>query len=281
MAAMGGSGALRGVGEGFTRTASDYDAGVRHNVEGAARLVASLPAGDYPRVLDVGCGTGWATLAMLDRFGSRRVTGVDASEGMLEVFREKLGGREDVELELRAADVLDMGVEAGGYDAVICSMALHWFPDKPAAVRAMADALRPGGVLGVLSAGRGGEGEYRAILAALDPPAPPEWDAAFDDVQRDVDELEAYMLDAGLEPLDVWMERRVRHVAPEAYLERQRVVASHIFTAGIDEARLATIGDELLALMRAASGPRGFAYTFTKLFGVALKPGGAGDGAGS
>ena len=85
MAATGGSGALRGVGEGFTRTASDYDASVRHNVHGAARLVASLPVGEYPRILDVGCGTGWATLAMLDRFGSRRVTGVDASEGMLEI----------------------------------------------------------------------------------------------------------------------------------------------------------------------------------------------------
>jgi len=276
MAATGGSGALRGVGEGFTRSASDYDASVRHNVHGAARLVASLPAGEYPRILDVGCGTGWATLAMLDRFGSRRVTGVDASEGMLEIFRDKLAGRDDVEVELRAADVLDMGVEPGAYDAVICSMALHWFADKPAAVRAMADALRPGGVLGVLCAGRGGEDEYRAILAALDPPAPPEWDAAFDDVQRDVDELEAYLLAAGLEPLDVWMERRVRHTEPEAYLERQRVVASHIFTAGIDEARLARIGDEILALMRAASGPRGFAYTFTKLFGVAAKPGGGG-----
>ena len=33
---------------------------------------------------------------------------------------------------------------------------------------------------------------------------------------------------AGLEPIDIWMERRVRHVPVEEYMERMRVVAGHI-----------------------------------------------------
>ena len=39
-------------------TAKDYDTVVRHNINGARRLVASIPDGSYPRVLDIGCGTG-------------------------------------------------------------------------------------------------------------------------------------------------------------------------------------------------------------------------------
>jgi len=265
--------ASQGVGDGFTSTAKDYDAAVRHNIDGARRLVMSLPDGDHRRVLDVGCGTGWATLAMLERFpGVTHVTGVDLAEGMLEVFRGKAGGLSGVEVELRAVGVMDMGVTAGSYDAVVSSMAMHWFPDKPGAAKAMAAALAPGGVLGILCSGAGGETEFREVLRACDPPAPPEWDAAFDFAQRDVDDMATYLRDAGLEPLDVWIERRVRTTSPEAYLERMRVVAGHITTGGLDEAQLLSLQEQIAERVRAASGPEGFRYTFNKLFAIARKP---------
>ena len=53
----------------FDRTAVDYDEVVRHNIHGANRLVSSIPDGDYHDLLDVGCGTGHASLAMVERFG--------------------------------------------------------------------------------------------------------------------------------------------------------------------------------------------------------------------
>ncbi len=265
--------ATTGVADNFTSTAKDYDAGVRHNINGAARLIASLPAGDYPRVLDIGCGTGWASFAMLDRFRVEHITGVDPAAGMLEVFREKATGVSGVEVDLLAEDVMAMSVTPGSYDAVISSMAMHWFPDKPAATVKMAETLKPGGVIAILCSGRGGEHEFRAVLAGLDdPPAPPAWDAAFDAVQRDVDELETYLVAAGLEPIDIWMERRLRHTTPEAYLERMRVVASHITAGDLDEAEVASLMEQVGAGMAAVSGPRGFAYSFTKLYAVARKP---------
>lgn len=255
----------------FTSTARDYDAVVRHNIQGAQRLAAALPEGRYERVLDVGCGTGWSALAMVERFGCRHVTGVDPAQGMLDVFAEKLGALADVQVELRAEDVMAMSVPEGSYDAVVSAMAMHWFPDKAGATVAMARALRPGGVLGILCSGRGGEGEFRAVLAQLEHPGVPVWDAAFDDVQRDIPELEGYLRGAGLEPLDIWMERRIRRTAVEAYLERMRVVAGHIVGHLTPSER-----DELLRLvaegMRAAAGPEGFEYTFTKLFAVARMP---------
>lgn len=266
--------ATTGAAENFTTTAKDYDAVVRHNIQGADRLIMSLPDGAYERVLDVGCGTGWSSLSMIRRFPSvTHLTGVDPAQGMLDVFREKLPEVPGVQVDLRAEDVMAMSVTPGTYDAVITSMAMHWFPDKAGAAVAMASALTPGGVLGILCSGRGGEHEFREVLAKLDPAGPPEWDAAFDFVQRDVHEMEEYLLGAGLEPVDIWMERRRRFSTPEAYLERMRVVASHITAGTLNEDEVADLLERVAAGIQAVSGPRGFEYTFTKLYAVARKPG--------
>jgi len=265
--------ATQGVADNFTNTAKDYDDVVRHNIDGARRLAMSLPPGDYRRVLDVGCGTGWAALAMLDRFpGVEHITGVDPAEGMLAVLRDKVAELDGTAVDLRAEDVMAMTVEPESYDAVISSMAMHWFPDKPGAAVAMARALKPGGVIGILCSGRGGEQEFRDVLRRLDPPAPKEWDAAFDFVQRDIAEMEQYLTDAGLEPVDVWMERRLRRTSPDAYLERMRVVASHITSGSLSDDDVAELMERVTAATEAVSGPRGFEYTFTKLYAVARKP---------
>ncbi len=266
--------ASTGVADNFTNTAKDYDAVVRHNIQGARRLVMSLPYGDYRRVLDVGCGTGWSALALLERFPAvTHLTGVDPAQGMLDVFGEKIGTLDGVQVDLRAEDVMAMSIEPGSFDAVISSMAMHWFPNKAGAAVAMARALAPGGVLGILCSGSGGENEFRQVLRDLDPSGPPEWDAAFDFVQRDVSDMETYLLDAGLEPIDIWMERRQQQTSPEAYLERMRVVASHITSGNMTEDELAELMERVAAGIHAVSGARGFEYTFTKLFAVARKPG--------
>ena len=134
----------------------------------------------------------------------------------------------------------------------------------------MARTLKPGGVLAILCSGRGGERAYRDILANLEP-MNYTWLGAFDAVQRDIPEMEDYLLKAGLEVEDVWMERRIRHTTVEAYVERMRVVAGHLIgdqsEGGVAE-YLANVEEK----MREASGPRGWTYDFTKLYAIARKP---------
>lgn len=265
--------ASEGVADNFSTTAADYDAVVRHNIDGARRLAMSFPDGEYRNVLDVGCGTGWSALAIQRRFpGITHITGIDPAEGMLDEFRKKFDQLEAVTVDLRTEDVMGMSVAPGSFDAVISSMAMHWFPDKAGAAVAMAAALKPGGVIGILQSGAEGENEFREVLRALDPPAPPAWDAAFDFVQRDVGEMRDYLIAAGLEPIDIWMERRLRRTSTEAYLDRMRVVASHITAGSMTEDEVAVLMERIAEGTRAISGPRGFEYTFTKLYAIARKP---------
>lgn len=252
--------------EGFTKGAECYDQAVRHNIAGSDRLVASLPDGEYRTVLDVGCGTGWTSASMVRRFSPECIVAVDPSEGMLEQFAAKLGAEfPSVQVELRAEDVMDMDVRDGAFDAVICAMALHWFPDKPGAIARMARALRPGGVLAVLMAGRGGEDAWRELL--VDVGAPEAWTGWFAENQRDVDEIEADIRAAGLEPIDVWMERRRRHTDPDAFMARTRSVAAHLL--GNPPGGYSELDQRIEAGLRAAAGPDGFTYDYCKLFAVA------------
>ncbi len=254
--------------EGFTKSAETYDSPVRHNIAGSERLVKSLPDGAYRRVLDVGCGTGFTSLAMMRRFDVEHLIGVDPAEGMLEVFMSKLGAFPSVEVELKPEDVMDISAEDASADAVISAMALHWFPDKPGAIARMARLVRPDGVMGILTAGRGGERAWQQVL--VEAGAADEWTGWFDTNQRDVDEMAADLEAAGMEPLDVWMERRRRCTPVDQFMARTRSVAGHLLNNPPDGFR--AIDRKIEAALTKAAGPDGFAYDYCKLFAVARRP---------
>ncbi|MCB2155430.1 class I SAM-dependent methyltransferase [bacterium] len=58
--------------------------------------IASLQIAPDASVLDIGCGTGRYTALLADRAPRGSVVGLDSSEGMLRVARERLDGRANV-----------------------------------------------------------------------------------------------------------------------------------------------------------------------------------------
>jgi ubiquinone/menaquinone biosynthesis C-methylase UbiE len=255
----------------FDRSAHLYDDHVGFNQAGAQRLIGALPDRPYADVLDVACGTGFATLQLIARRGASRVIGIDASAGMLEQFRAKLAAYPDIDGVLRVADVLEMGVPPASVDLVLCTMALHWFPDRHAAMLAMARTLRPGGVLALLAPGPEHDAEFVALSRSADPPILPELADSIVANQVFPEEMRGYLADAGLEEVDLWVERRRRRLAPERYLARMQAVGSHLWAHRTPEDRddqLARAGSALAAV---SSGDV-FDYTFTKLLVIARRP---------
>jgi SAM-dependent methyltransferase len=96
-------------------------------------------------VLDVACGTGFATRgAALVAGPTGRVDGVDINPAMLAAARtnaRRLGL--DISWHEAPADRLPFG--DGEFDAVICQQGLQFFPDMTAALREMARVTRRGG----------------------------------------------------------------------------------------------------------------------------------------
>jgi demethylmenaquinone methyltransferase/2-methoxy-6-polyprenyl-1,4-benzoquinol methylase len=101
-------------------------------------------------VVDVACGTGPATRACLDILcGEGRVTGVDPSEGMLAVARQRVRGAEFLAGHAEALPVAD-----GRSDFVVMGYALRHVADLERAFGEFRRVLRPGGRLLVLEVSR-------------------------------------------------------------------------------------------------------------------------------
>ncbi len=258
--------------ESFDRSARVYDDHVAFNRDGARRLVASIPEGRYPRLLDAACGTGFATLAAIPRLGVTHVVGRDASGPMVEVFRERLAEFPGVTCDLRASDVLGMGLDDASVDLALCTMALHWFPDRAAAVAAMARALVPGGVLGVLAPGPGHD---RMTVERIRDDGDADLGRLADSIegnQVDPHLLRRYIEEAGLEPLDVWTETRRRTVESASYSARLDAVASHLWS-DLPPAAQRGVLERMRALLERCSDADGlYRYAFVKTFAIARMP---------
>jgi trans-aconitate 2-methyltransferase len=126
--------------------------------------LGELPGG--ARILDVGCGTGIVTEALLERGD---VLAIDASAEMVARARERLGGRAQV----WQCDVLDLALEAP-VDVVVSTAALHWVGDHDRMWARLAAALAPGGRLEVQCGGRGNVARVRAAIEAAAAEAAPE-----------------------------------------------------------------------------------------------------------
>ncbi|MBW4721519.1 class I SAM-dependent methyltransferase [Saccharothrix obliqua] len=101
-------------------------------------------AGDVAgrRILDAGCGSGPLFAALRDR--GAVVTGVDASAGMLELARRRLGADAD----LRVADLAEpLPFPDNAFDDVVASLVLHYLRDWGPTLAELRRVLAPGGRL--------------------------------------------------------------------------------------------------------------------------------------
>ena len=165
----------------FDATADRYDLMVAlnpgyhdHLRAAAEHLRDRLPRNRPLRLIDLGCGSGASTAALLDRLGPQSgdaaVLGVDASDGMLDVARRKTwppgvrfrhGLAEDI-----AGHVTDWPPDAA-VDGVFAAYLFRNVTDRDAALAAVHDVLAPGGWLVVQEYSVAGSRRAAALWTAV------------------------------------------------------------------------------------------------------------------
>src|SRR2546421_7078074 len=111
----------------------------------ARDLVPWLGVRRDARWLDVGCGTGALTDAIMDLAWPGAVTGVDPSDAFLEVARKKVPGAKFDRGEAGALPYPDHS-----FDAATSSLVIAYLPDPAAALRELVRVIVPGGAVGIL-----------------------------------------------------------------------------------------------------------------------------------
>jgi len=96
------------------------------------------------RVLDLGCGSGWASRLLAARASEGLVTGVDISDEMITLARQSSQEFPNTEFQVAAADRLPF--PDGTFTHAFSMESLYYYDDMPAALREVARVLDRGGL---------------------------------------------------------------------------------------------------------------------------------------
>jgi ubiquinone/menaquinone biosynthesis C-methylase UbiE len=124
---------------------TNYDNQWRYSFANRLVELASLQKGQ--KILDIATGTGIVAIASAKIVGSAgKVIGVDISSGMLKQAQSKIDAEGLFNIELVEADADYLNFPDNSFDAILCSSAIVYLADIPAALHSWYRFLQPGGI---------------------------------------------------------------------------------------------------------------------------------------
>jgi len=189
-------------------------------VEVLARLEGIAPDAT---VLDVGCGTGRVTEALLALVPEGRVLAIDASADMVALARTRLGERAQVWCQDALALELDEPV-----DAIVSTATLHWVGDHDRLWARLARALRPGGALEIQCGGEGNIDAVRAVIDTVARDSAPELVDWSPWVFAGPEETQRRLGEAGFVAVRCWLEERPTYPQDVNAFVRTSILAAHL-----------------------------------------------------
>jgi ubiquinone/menaquinone biosynthesis C-methylase UbiE len=208
-------------------------------------IVEQLEDGGDGNVLELGCGTGNLISAVLERYPSARVVGVDPSEGMRLACERKFAGNASV--EIACGNALAIPCPDGRFDYILSNYTLHHVPpgQRGECAAEMARVLRPGGEL-----------VYSDPFCGVD--APPHDVARIRDI---IDSTVAQVLHdferGAYEMMRIKLSTMSKTVLAEGeFLTTPEVWAAHLEDAGFTEIRVIEVppADMGMRIIRAVKG---------------------------
>ena len=107
------------------------------------QAIALMQVSMNSRVLDVGCGSGWATRLLADYAFNGRVTGIDISDEMVDLARESSRSHPNTDFEVASAEQLPF--QDNEFTHAFSMESLYYYRNIPAALKEIQRVLKPGG----------------------------------------------------------------------------------------------------------------------------------------
>jgi SAM-dependent methyltransferase len=111
----------------------------------APRFLDWLGAAEGLDWLEIGCGTGALSAAILERCNPKSLVAIDSSEGFLGKARMNVSDRR---AEFRAGDAQALPLADASRDVIVSALVLNFVPDRKRALAEMRRVARPGATIG-------------------------------------------------------------------------------------------------------------------------------------
>jgi ubiquinone/menaquinone biosynthesis C-methylase UbiE len=112
----------------------------------AEPFVLGLGAPPRLRWVDVGCGTGALSSAVLDLCAPESLLGVDSAAGLLESARARFAGR-GASVRFELADAARLPLDDDAVDVAVSGLVLNFVPSPEAVVAEITRVVRPAGIV--------------------------------------------------------------------------------------------------------------------------------------
>ena len=122
----------------YDRRQDTYDTGKagKWHYDLACRLVECVGLQLGQKVLDLATGTGMVAIEAAKKVGSTgQVIGLDISEGLLSVARQKIDTEQLNNVALQLADIETLDFPENSFDCILCCSALPLLTDVPQDLR--------------------------------------------------------------------------------------------------------------------------------------------------
>lgn len=189
----------------YTWNALDYEKNSSAQQTWARELIAKLNLQGNERILDVGCGNGKITAEIANLVPDGSVVGIDSSEAMINLARNRYPWDTFPNLQFLQADACQLPFQ-NEFTVVFSNATLHWIQAHVSVLQGISQSLQLGGKVLLQMGGRGNATELFNVVEEMIRSS--QWRAYFADFTfsyffYDPEKYQRWLKEVGLEPTRV------------------------------------------------------------------------------